>query len=236
MQAGTSTKVCYLWRVNRIFLRLLVLVQLGLQLLSSGLSAQVHGDSLVVYRPEKFHKYEVNLDNRNSFLGPDPISLYGLKAGITVRHRWRFGVCYHQLLQPQNINFTWLNQSYQAKLGFYYGGVFAEWICLHRKFLEVSIPVSYEIGMAPILSSNGMALPESSKYTDLQLAEITVNGYYKIFDWIGPGIGTGYRFMLNGNDFIKRNFSAPIFVIKIQIFLDPLYYDLFPKGIRPKEE
>jgi len=198
------------------------------------MKAQQFGDTLVVYRPEKFHKFVINLNNRNSFLGPDPISVYGVKAAITVHHRWRFGLGYHQLLTPQVIHFSYENKPYEARLSFWYASVYAEWVIIHRKIFEISAPLVYAIGAAPVLGvSDGSQAPFSG-HSNMQLAELSVNGYYKIFNWIGPGIGVGYRMMLNGNDFVRQNFSAPVFVLRVQIFLDPLYHDLFPHGIMHK--
>jgi hypothetical protein len=42
--------------------------------------------------------------------------------------------------------------------------------------------------------------------------------------------------MLNANTEVKNRFDAPVYVLRVQIFLDPLYHDLFPKGIGKKKE
>jgi hypothetical protein len=131
--------------------RLILVVSLSF-LFSSPLYSQgkLKNDSVVVYRPEKFHKYVINIDNRNSFIGGETISILGIKTGISVHHRWRFGLGYHQILFPVSIDYTYQSQVYKAKLSFWYLSTYAEWVIIHRKQYELSAPLTYGVGGAPI--------------------------------------------------------------------------------------
>ena len=196
----------------------------------------VSRDSVVHYRPEKFHRYVVNIDNRNSFAGGKAISIIGLKAGISIHHRVRLGLGYHQLLSPVRINYTIQNQNDYEKITFWYVSAYAEYVIIHRKRFEVSAPLAYGLGGAPVVTHNSLLAGSAGANNLLQLAEISLNGYYKIFNWIGPGAGFGYRFMLGSNSQVSKVFDAPVYVFRIQIFLDPLYHDLFPSGLRKKDD
>jgi hypothetical protein len=213
-----------------------ILAILYLLFLTGRCLAQVSGDSTVVYRPEKFHRYILSFDNRFSMFGPKLVGLSGMKAGYSVHHRFRFGVGFYLMIQPQDIVYSDQNQDYHARLSFWYASIYAEYVVVHHKRFEVSIPLMYIVGASPLLSAPGNNLPKDESLSAMQLMELSLNGYYKIFNWIGPGLGVGYRVLLKGNEFVENNFTGPVFMLRLQVFLNPLYRDLFPNGMGRKKE
>jgi hypothetical protein len=193
-------------------------------------------DSITRYVPEHFHRFALNLDNRNSFVGEEGISLLGVKAEYSIHHRWRVGLGYHFMLSPVTIDYTYQNQDYSARLSFWYVSAYLERVLIHRKRFELSVPLTYSLGAAPLISRNTFPGEVSGSHDLLMLSEICLSGYYKIFNWIGPGLSIGYRFMLNHNALINDDFNAPVYAVRVQIFLGPLYHDLFPDGLKKEKE
>jgi hypothetical protein len=198
-------------------------------------SFQLYGqhrqDTITRYTPNQFQRYQLSLDNRYSIIGDNVINLFGIKAGYSIHDRWRLGGGYYQLLTPANISFDLKSQEYQARLSFWYASVYLEGVLIHRKRYEISVPLIFAIGNKPIIHSTNCPYPLVQSENKVGLLELSLTGYYKIFNWIGPGLGFGYRYMVNSNEFLQTNFNGPIFIARIQIFLDPLYVDLFPDGI-----
>jgi hypothetical protein len=161
--------------------------------------AQVKGDTLVIYRPEKFNRFVLNLDNRTSLLNGKIFSLIGLKAGISIHHRWRLGTSYHQLLVPTEVSYSNRGLNYTRKLSLWYGGVFVEWVILHRKQYEISMPLSYGLGHLQSIPLNHTQSTSTAFTEVMQVAELTLSGYFKLANWMGPGFGFGYRALLSDN-------------------------------------
>jgi hypothetical protein len=193
-------------------------------------------DSITRYVPEHFHHFALNLDNHNSFVGEEGISILGIKAEYSIHHRWRVGLGYHFLLSPLTIEYTYQNQDQSAKLSFWYVSAYLERVLIHRKQFELSIPLTYSVGPAPNISQNTLHGEMTGSHDLLQFSEICLSGYYKVSDWIGPGLSVGYRFMLHHNALINDDFNAPVYAVRVQIFLGPLYRDLFPDGLKKEKE
>ncbi|MFI5150886.1 MAG: hypothetical protein ACHQRM_14210 [Bacteroidia bacterium] len=193
-------------------------------------------DTITRYTPNQFQRYQLGLDNRYSIIGDNIINVFGVKAGYAIHDRWRVGVGYYQLLSPAAITFDMKNQEYQARFSFWYASAFVEGVLIHRKRYEISIPLIFAVGERPYIKTTNCPYLLNPAEKTVQLLEISLTGYYKILNWMGPGIGIGYRYMLNQNEFLQSNFNAPVFIARIQIFLDPLYVDLFPDGISRKKK
>lgn len=55
------------------------------------------------------------------------------------------------------------------------------------------------------------------------ICETGVSGDYKLFSWLGIGMGAGYRLMLIDNKAIDENFNSIIYVLKVKLFLSEIY-------------
>ena len=54
---------------------------------------------------------------------------------------------------------------------------------------------------------------------------------YKIIKWVGIGTGVGYRLILFKNGGIKENFSSPVYVIKLKVYLGAIVRSITGKEI-----
>ncbi len=68
------------------------------------------------------------------------------------------------------------------------------------------------------------------------LFEPAVLGHYKITRWFGVALGAGLRVMIAPNPYVSENFTSPIYVLRLKIFLGEIYYMVFPRGILGKKE
>lgn len=209
-------------------------------LLFAGAKAQEHASlpdtsSAAKHKPKNSYDYVLNLDNRYSFITQNVVNIFGLKAGIEINEKWRFGLGYYNILFPLNVNYRYQGNLYPAKLSFWYVSLFAERVIVHRKKYELSIPFSYGIGTSDVIRIQSAYNGPAISTRKLTLVELSFVGYYKLANWIGPGVGVGYRLRMNSNPRRETAFNAPIYIVRVQIFLDELYDDLFPHGIRHRK-
>jgi hypothetical protein len=220
------------WSVIFILFCLLVQAEAPAQELVKGADTS----AMLLNKPDNRYAYVINLDNRYSFVNGNVINMFGLKAGIELNHKWRFGLGYYNYIFPIKVSYSYQNTNYPAKLTFWYLSVYAERVLVHKKKYEISLPFALGAGTSNVMRTlPNMAGPTYGRRTTT-LAEISVNGYYKLANWIGPGIGIGYRSRINSTQALRKAFDVPIYILRVQIFLDVLYVDLFPQGIRHRSD
>jgi hypothetical protein len=174
-------------------------------------------------------------DGRYSFIRNQGVNIQGIKAGLEFRSKWRVGLGVYGLLKAEQytgevvrkVTGKAVTVPYNARLTFWYGSAYGEYVWLRRQRWEVSFPLNLGIGKTHITAYNsksGQELKNSQEKTDqtVFLVEPSVTGHYKILNWIGVGGGVGYRWMLFADDRMKSNFNNPIYIIKLKLFLGEL--------------
>lgn len=209
-------------RTSLAFLILLV----GLTLTQSRLSGQKVRtliNEAMATKPKVF----VGLDGRRSLLEGRTVRLLGVKLGLDFNHRVRTGITYHFLTTDVEKSFIQTNalgqsDTIQSSLEFGYLSWKFEYIFFSKKRWQFSVPLYMGIG--------------SASFSDLEeteggvlLSELSLQGHFKIFPWLGLGGGIGYRYLWIRDTNIDDNLNGLVYMTYIKFFAGVIYKKLFKK-------
>ena len=177
-------------------------------------------------------KFIFFFDNRNSFIKGREADLVGVRLGGEWKH-WRAGIGFYGLSNKQYKNVTVTNalgapQTIDVRLRFGYVTVFGEYIFFRNKRWEFSTPLSIGLGQVALETSKDGEVQKIRK-NGIILIEPSITGHFKVFSWVGIGAGVGYRQVLLAPPNQFGIFSSPIYIIKLKIFLSPIYKAIFKK-------
>ena len=182
------------------------------------------------YKP----KFVFKFDTRNSFITAQKAKIFGIKIGFEYNETVKLGIGFNSLLTEiytsKRINYG-LNEidTVKAQLKFVYVSPYFEYVFYRNKKWEHSIPIQVGFGNSryEYKKRDGTLIREN--YKPIILYEPAMTTQYKILPWVGIGVGLGYRVLLLRNKDINVNFSSPIYVIKLKLFLGDLYKSVFPR-------
>ncbi|MBY0425342.1 MAG: hypothetical protein K2Q22_06880, partial [Cytophagales bacterium] len=107
------------------------------------------------------------------------------------------------------------------------------YVVFQRRRWEISIPLQLGLGQATYQTHVTTTFTDPRTHEKVErsfnrpdennlifLGELSVNAHYKIFTWLGIGVGFGYRRLFNDNDNpkIASTFDYPIWLWKVKIF------------------
>lgn len=208
---------------TRVLLPILFVVCLT----SSPATAQLR-DSLRSYFSHR-PKVIAGFDTRRSFLFSADARIFGLRGGLEFGRKIRLGMGYYALSSPfyrTIIDDAAGGDTLYPKFDLKYFSPYAEYVLFQDKRWEFSTPVQLGFGSIS-LRDTLTGLPISRQ--GISLFELSIVGHYKFFSWIGLGAGIGYRQILTRDAIIEESLSAPIYSLKIKIFLGVIYRAVFPK-------
>lgn len=171
-------------------------------------------------------KFTFRFDNRNSFISTKSPVINGFKVGIEFAHTLRLGTGYHRLAsdfyKPQIIKSnSSVVDTVKSLLKLNYISNYVEYVFYKKNKWEFSFPLSIGIGNTHYeFLYNNTEFQRDKKI--VVICETGVSGDYKLFSWIGIGMGAGYRLMIIDNKAIDENFNSIIFILKIKLFLSEI--------------
>ncbi len=188
----------------------------------------------VVTKPSLKTKLILHFDSRRSVVLDRNSKITGIRAGLQFAGRWRSGLGTYFLRPPIRITGvvnagTEEADTVTAEIKFSYLSVFAEYVWLQNRKWEFSVPLTFGVGSTRLQYVADQGKLTTLKRIPISLVELSVNGHYKFFSWLGLGAGFGYRKTLTGRPIIEQAFDAPFYIIKIKIFLGPVYDAIFKK-------
>lgn len=184
-------------------------------------------------RPKFFFQF----DSYNSVVTGSRANAKGFKTGLDFDRKIRLGIGYFWL-NPDVVEKRKIENgdTVRAQLKSGYFTVGAEYVLLNKDPWQVSVPVHLGFG------KSFFVYPDPTSEADKKIAsngiilfEPAVTGHYKIIKWVGVGFGVGYRVMLKNNPEVIDNFNSPIYVLRIKIFFDEIYYSIFPAQRKNKD-
>lgn len=184
----------------------------------------------------------INLDSHNSFIGGRLVSVSGLKVGLSYGKLVKVGVGLYGLSNPYLRNVViktddgMRDTTVSAELKFGYFGTFLDYTIYQKRRWMFSIPLQLGLGGSSYEYYKKNEGIISLKSGGIVLFEPAIIGHYKITRWFGIGLGAGFRLMLIPNRKLPENFTSPIYVLKLKVFLGELYYMVFPRGILGKSK
>lgn len=170
-------------------------------------------------------KFIIGFDSRRSFISSRDVSIFGLRAGFDLAPKVRMGFGFYGLSTPFYRNFITYSDStgldtIQGRLQFGYMSMFWEYVILQNQRWEFSAPIHIGIGASEFKGVEKTRNP-------IGVTEISVQGQYKILTWFGLGAGVGYRVLMPKNVAVTENFNAPLYSIRMKVFLGELYDTVF---------
>jgi len=155
----------------------------------------------------------------------------GLKIGMDFYDRYRFGFGFYKLdvpieLKPQPIENS--NDTIFINFEFKYNSVYLEYVLYHDYKWEVSFPLSFGSGTGTIKAYSKLSGYDTTQVIKgIPIVAINAAAHYKVFHWVGVGVGLGYRQILTKDKAANEALSSPFYVIKLKIFLSRLYESVF---------
>jgi hypothetical protein len=203
--------------------------------------AGIDGDSLEI----KKTKVVFAFDARFSSVHGQSVRINGFKLGWERYEKNRYGLSLYALRNPIRIDNNEaelykvkgvVTDSLDLETNMSYLAIFWDHILIKKRKYEISLNMELGSGSAELgyrdslnLDDKGNRLITSLSKVDFGVLEFSFAGHYKVLPWIGPGAGMGYRTILSGDENVSRAFSGPILILKIKVFLGPLYREV----IRP---
>ena len=176
-------------------------------------------------------KFMAKVETRNSFIQTHHATFVGVRAGFEFKFPVRFGIGYYWMLtnldskfyNPNDFGLT--DKTAQPKLNYAIG--YIDYSFYKEDDWELAVPVQIGIGESFYRSN------ESNKIAnDLVVPmEFGVAVSYLFTDWVGFGVGLGYRVMLKSNKQVRENFNSPYYQIRINI----LFSEIF-RGIKARKK
>jgi hypothetical protein len=175
---------------------------------------------------DKKPKLIFNLEPRKSFIDNSNVTVLGLKIVVEFDKRIRIGGGFNVLTSGHSSNLDKVIYAENgidtvdiAILNFNYWCYFVEYILVSKPKWEISCPIQVGIGSSHYeYTAENNGLQEVDK-GGVMLLETAITGHYKIIKWAGIGVGVGYRFMLQNNKGLHRQFNSPVYIFTAKIFL-----------------
>ena len=193
----------------------------------------------LAYLKEKYrkdYKLLIGMDNHYTAFFGQSTNFWGAKVGLELMQNYRlgFGAYYMPKKVAMDPQITDVDTTYR-KFRMHYYTTFFEWIFIRNFRWELALPVSAGYGRVevqqwlPGRNENVQGRWVEGKDIGEFVATIHVQAHYKIFSWVGIGLGLGWRQIVSPNQEISQGFSGGILSYKIKLFPHHLYRELFKK-------
>lgn len=186
---------------------------------------------------EKEHesKFLFSFDTRKSRVFDQKVAFYGLKLGVNIDNKHRFGMGFYGLKNPvrqANIPIDY-NRYPDAtdtnQIEFNYISFFYERVWLANKRWELSTP--FHIGPGSLTASykdtSGLFKPYFKGGS--WLIEVSGVAQYKVFRWFAIGAGIGQRWILNKDVAARKALNGPVRILQFKILLGEIYKMTFKR-------
>ena len=168
-----------------------------------------------------------SFDARRSAIRNQKAKIGGIKIGLDFKNKIRAGLGFYGWTGPFKdtiiINEETPDQdTVLAGIAFNYVSPYLEYIIYQNKKVELSMPIQFGFGDVRVDYENKNGEIETLIKKSVGVFVVSLTGYYKFFTLLGIGGGEGYRNILTKEKIIKKTFNAPIYIVKIRIFMGPI--------------
>jgi hypothetical protein len=162
------------------------------------------------------------------------ISVTGLRLGVAFQRKLRIGgglswlkTDYSKVIYDPNSNYPFGKELRFLKFG--YLCFYIDFVFYKNKRWQLSVPIQAGGGMAWYQRRIYYSMGEGDPKYLLLLYEPGITAQFKLFKWLGAGSDVAYRFTLKSKK-IGEHLNSPTYSLKLLIWFDQLYYELFPKS------
>ena len=201
----------------------------------SGKPANAQLADTIKFSLQQKPKYFATLASFNTFIDHQYANIFRIKAGLSYNQRIRFGIGYSNLANNSvvtSINIKENNLDYytNGELNFTFFSLSAEYFFYNDYPWQFTI-TPFQIGFGGAKYRYINRPDGKSTFTPTEaiiLYQPEISAQYSIFQWIGIGVTTGYRFTLYRSKKLTQELDAPLVAVDIRLFLDEIY-KLFKK-------
>jgi hypothetical protein len=198
------------------------------------LTWDIKRDSLY-QRKKPWFDLVAGFDDRNLFLAKPNTKMDGVKLGVELYQRYRFGFTYFFLGKERPLDALFREKdTVQQQLKLNYWGPFFEYVLYEDFRWEVSIPLNLGYGKGRVDTKKVSTSIKGRRMTsDLVFTSGGLNAHYKVFHWLGFGVGIGYNHVFTKEPAIRKVLNSPYYAIRVKLFLGGLYRCVFkPKVVK----
>ena len=159
------------------------------------------------------------LDGRGSFISTRSARIWGFKVGVEHNDRVQYGIGYSWLRNEISQEVELNGEMVPSRVRFGYLTPFFEYAFYQRNKWEVSIPVQVGLGQAWYEHKDDQGEKYKVDKTWVFMYEPAMTVEYRVFRFFGAGIGVGYRLAIKTNRAMEENFTAPIYLLKLKLYL-----------------
>ncbi len=181
-------------------------------------------------------KFFITLASFNTFIDGQYANIGGVRLGLNYNQRIRFGFGFFNLTNNAvvtsiNIKENDLDYYTNGQLYFHFVSVSTEYFFYNKYPWQCAVmPLHLGFGVAKYGYINRPGRIKSyTKSESVVLYQPEVSAQYSVFQWLGAGVSTGYRFTLIRSRKEVKDLNALTFSFDIRLFLDEIYKLLFIK-------
>lgn len=166
------------------------------------------------------------------------IQIMGMRIGAEIRERHRFGFGVYRLSNRTPVSIPVRVPAIEgqpahetdASLDFRYAGVFYEYVFFENYNWEWAAGMNYGVGTSDIsfLTPEGRLRVRNGNFALLEPTIGTTYTFSRV-RWLGLGAGLGYRHLVAKDSNVRLQTDAPIYILKVKIFLGEAIRSAFKK-------
>ena len=177
---------------------------------------------------------DARLESRFSFINNEVIGVTGFRLGVAFQRKLRVGGGLSWLRTDYKKTFYYASDTgtigkLNKHLKFAYVCFYVDFVFYKEKRWQLSVPIQVGGGLAWYQEKFSYNFYGPDKKYVLILYEPGITAQFKVFKWFGLGSDIAYRFSPY-NKHIGLHLNSPTYSFKIHIWLDQLYYSIFPES------
>ena len=169
-----------------------------------------------------------DFDNHGSWVFGKRTDMFAIRFGLQVKERYRFGMGFYKTSKEISLKpLETAEDTIGMFVKFSYTSWFFEYVFYKDYKWEFSIPLGLGKGKADLRKTSAKFDTNEMVVVDkIPIASISIEAHYRFLRFLGIGVGAGYRAVLGDNESLKA-FSAPMYILKLDIYIGELYKYFF---------
>lgn len=190
---------------------------------------------------QKNVKFLFGLDANRSFVLKNQTKFWGLRIGVQLKDRHKFGLGLYGMQDPVLIERelnkdNYPNSNDSLLFNFNYNSLFYDYIWYRTKRWELSTPFHLGGGDVNLVYRDTLMNVNKPLFNGRASIFVTSGAVqFKLTRWFALGAGIGYRFVFSRDENLMKGLNAPIYVYKAKILAGELFRMWFKKDYHNPE-
>ena len=170
-------------------------------------------------------------DSRRTIINKESVAIYGIRIGVLFHEKYEvgiggyssnlFGILGSTVDKNYQDNTTTPPSILASRIGFHYFSIYGEYTLLNKDRIILTTNNQIGLGWVDIDFTDPFVLRER-KTQAKSLIEHSIKANVKVLEWLRLTGGLGYRYLIGGEDQIRKTFNAPIYNIGFSVDLKVL--------------